>query len=390
MTAQMTNPQGVEKFNDGVQSLLLLTPFFGTLLMKLRHEVDDTVPTLYVDGRTIGYSSNFIASLPPAQVMFAIAHEVMHAAWMHVPRLRHYMDTGIGPDGKKLDWALFQKAMDYPVNASLVESRIGEPWPPCCLDLKRFPSSMTPEEVYCILRQQKGPAEGQALDEHRHATPCDPTTGSPEVDAITEADVQQAANVCKAMRGTLPAGIDRLLGQIRKPTVSPWKRIRSFVASTLSGYDSTSWKRLDRRMMARGIGVPGRVAKGAGTIAIVADTSGSIDQRTLTLFAGHMAAIFDDTRPKLVRVYWVDAAVHRRDEFKNISEMRTMLAKKVPGGGGTDMRVGVTQAIEDGCDGVVVLTDGYTPFCDGGKTPVIWAITTDRKSPYGETVHISE
>ena len=34
-----------------------------------------------------------------------------------------------------------------------------------------------------------------------------------------------------------------------------------------------------------------------------------------------------------------------------------------------------------------ILTDGYTPF-DEAHFPVVWVITTDVDSPYGETVHI--
>ena len=83
---------------------------------------------------------------------------------------------------------------------------------------------------------------------------------------------------------------------------------RQFVTSTMSGRDMTTWRRLQRRLIVRRIGYPGRVAHGTGHIAIVVDTSGSIDQKMLNLFGGHMAAIMDDARPELVSLLWVDAA----------------------------------------------------------------------------------
>lgn len=402
------DPKGVERFNDGVQALLLSQPFFGTLLMKLRH-VEEHCGTLYTDGCDIGYDSHFLAMQSIQQAEFVIAHEVLHNAWVHLDRIHHYVDTGIGPDGQPLDMALFNKALDYPINASLVESRIGQvpvghdgkPFP-MCLDPVRFPPTMTPEEVYCLLREQQngggrgkggkpgsgkpgspGAGDGQeALDQHR-PKPHGATNG------ITEADVVQAANVCKAMRGTLPAGIDRMLGEIKRPTVSPWRRLRQFVTTSLAGYDSSTWRRLQRRMIVRGVGMPGRVQQGAGVVGIVVDTSGSIDDKMLQLFGGHMAAIMADARPLAIKVYWTDAKVHRVDDAKSATDLRRILSGKIPGGGGTDMPEGVQAAERDGCDSIVVLTDGYTPFCDSRK-PLIWAITTQRRSPYGETVHISE
>jgi predicted metal-dependent peptidase len=92
--------------------------------------------------------------------------------------------------------------------------------------------------------------------------------------------------------------------------------------------------------------------------------------------------------PREVLVYWVDAHVHRKDEIKNSTQLRALLAKPVPGGGGTDMRKGVRAAEIDKCDAIVVLTDGYTPFCDSPR-PLMWAITSHNiKAPHGQTIHI--
>lgn len=394
-TPLVLNPKGVEIFNDAVQALLLSQPFFGTLLMKLKHKADPTCPTLCVDGRHVIYGPDFMAQQNVDQATFCVAHEVMHMAWEHLPRIRHYVECGIGPDGKPLDPELFNMALDYPINAALLSSgqNIGA-YPAgieICLDPK-YPADMTPEEVYCDLRKQqkknggKGPGKGKPLDEH--AAGDGPAEG--KADAITGADVIQAANVCKAMRGTLPAGIDRLIGEIKKPSSSPWSRLRQAVTTALSGYDRTSWRRLNRRLIVRGIGYPGKVAEGAGIVGVVADTSGSIGDAMLSLFGGHMAAIIADARPREVRVYWTDAEVHRVDVVKTSTELRMLLSKNIPGGGGTDMCKGMRAAEEDKCDVVVCLTDGYTPFC-AIKPPAYWAITSSGvSSPYGTTLHIGE
>ena len=176
--------------------------------------------------------------------------------------------------------------------------------------------------------------------------------------------------------------------ELRRPDQSPWAILRNFVTSNLPGHDRSSWKRLQRKYAVRGIGMPGRVSMGAGRVGVVIDTSGSIGQDMLNLFASHMGAIITDAMPRDVKIYWVDAKLHRVDDAKNVTDLRRILAKKIPGGGGTDMRIGVAAAEKDKCDSIVVLTDGYTPFCDS-KKPLMWAITSDVKAEgNGRTISI--
>lgn len=381
------------KFDEAVAVLLLGQPFFGTLLMKMEHVCEPNLqpPTMAVSRSKLFYHPDFVESLTLDEAVFVVAHETMHQAWQHLPRLAYYLRSGVGPDGHPLDPQLYNQAMDYPINHALVVSKVGTPvatekWP-MCLDPYRFPESMTPEEVYCLLKQEQekngGKGNGQqAMDGH------DALGDENEPDAITPADVMQAAQMHKAIRGEYPAGIERLLGQLKRPDVSPWRRLRQFITTSLPGHDATTWRKLQRRLVVRGIGYPGRVAQGAGIVGIVADTSGSIDEEVLNLFGGHMAAIIQDAMPKEVRVYWTDAKVHRVDTVKTGSELRALLSKPVPGGGGTDMPKGVRAAEADNCHAIVVLTDGFTPFTDS-KKPVMWAITSHNvSSPHGTTIHI--
>lgn len=380
-------------FDEAVSVLLLTQPFFGTLLMKMEHVEDSTLqpPTACVNRRQLRYHPDFFASLSLDEAVFVIAHEVMHQAWQHLPRLEYYLNAGVGPDGKPLDRHLYSKALDYPINHALVVSKVGAPPDEkkfkICLDPQKYPETMTPEEVYCDLAKQQGKGGGkgnkdQPLDGHDSEAYAD------DAGAITPADILQAAQQHKMIRGEYPAGIERLLGIIKKPDVSPWRRLRNFITTSLPGFDATTWRRLQRRYIVRGVGMPGSVSQGAGRIGIVADTSGSIGQEMLDLFGGHMAAIIADARPLDVVVYWVDARVHRRDIVKTPTELRALLSKPVPGGGGTDMPQGVAAAVADKCNAIVVLTDGYTPFCDC-KTPTMWAITDHGiKAPSGTTIHI--
>lgn len=381
----------MSNFDDAVTTLLLSAPFYGTLLMKMKHVPDTTIPSAYVNFTELRYNPDWFASLSLDECVFVLAHEVGHQALQHLPRLHHYIECGMGPDGKPLDFNTMQQALDYPLNAMLVESGIGKMPSVGLLDMRRFPSTMTPEEVYCLLRKNgggggggggKGDAEGKGFDDHG-------TEGHAEPSSITPADVLQAAETHKAVRGSYPAGMERLLGELKKPDHSPWRRLRQFVTTSLPGHDSTTWRRLQRRLIVRRIGVPGRVSHGAGRVGVVIDTSGSIGKEMLDLFFGHLSAIIADAMPEEVYVYWVDAKVQRVDVVKSASALRVLAGKGVPGGGGTDMRVGVRAAEGDKCDSIAVLTDGYSPFCDSSR-PLMWAITTHSitASGNGKTIHI--
>lgn len=377
-------------FDDACMPLLISQPFFSQLLLKMEIVESTSIPTACVTPRQLIYNPEFFDKLTLDEAIFVIAHEIMHLAWQHLPRVRAYISSGIGPDGKPFDMKIFNMALDYPNNDSLVKGKIGAPPRPeiikICLDPK-YPESMIPEDIYCDL--MKNPPKGgggkggqEALDEHDPGQPG-------EADAITPADVIQAAEQHKRIRGEYPAGIERLLGEMKKPDHSPWSMLRQFVTSSLPGRDATTWRRLQRKMIVRGVGMPGTVANGAGRVGIVADTSGSIDDEMLAIFAGHMASIMADARPKDVVVYWVDAAVHSNEVIKTPSALRAYLQKGAKGGGGTDMTKGVRAAEADKCDAIVVLTDGYTPFCDSNR-PLMWAITSHNVTAEGngKTIHI--
>lgn len=373
-------------FNTAATAAMLQSPFFGQLLMKMKHVSTTEIPTLAVSHNTIFYNPNFLDKLTPEEGVFGVCHELMHVAWMHLPRMKYYHDNGIGPDGKPYSNEKMNIAADFAVNDALRVSGFTIPRKDViniCLDPNKYPYTMTPEEIYCAMPE---PPEGMSsMDGHNsdgEPDPLDPNT-------VTAADVIRAGELAKAV-GSLPAGIDRLLGELRRPDSSPWNRLRRMVKNSLRGYDTTSWRRLNRTMLARGVGMPGPVANGAGRIGVVGDTSGSIGQEMLELFGRHLCAIRDDAKPQEVRIYWTDTRVNQIDVVKTSADLRRVFQNPIKGGGGTDMPVGVQAAIEDKCDCVIVLTDGYTPFGHPQKTPVIWAITeAGIRPPHGQHVHIA-
>jgi predicted metal-dependent peptidase len=303
------------------------------------------------------------------------------------------MGNMAGPDGKAFDAAKYNEAADYVINDLIKVNKIGELHDNWMHD-PAFPYTMTPPEVYAMLpdkpkkgggRGKGGKPGGSQQGQDQHQSGSDPN-GKP--DAVTPADIVQAARAAEQM-GSMPVGLDRLIAGLKKPAHSPWAVLRKQVMSALGGQDTATWRRLQRRLITRGIGAPGRTSYGCNRVGVVVDTSGSIGDEILALFGGHMGAILSDARPREIRVYWTDAQVHRVDAVKTGGELRTLLTKPVPGGGGTDMPEGIDAAVADKCEAVVVLTDMYTPFGSKPAVPVIWGAITDVKAPYGTTVRLT-
>jgi predicted metal-dependent peptidase len=193
-------------------------------------------------------------------------------------------------------------------------------------------------------------------------------------------------------QGLLPANLRKIFSLVLEPKVD-WKdRIRALVMRAV-GSDEYSWRALDRRLIVRGIGAPGRLGYTCGIIVIGVDTSGSIwaSPKTLEMFFAEMGGILEDLNPEIVHVVWCDAAVHRVDEVTDPQDIQLLRAEPVPGGGGTDFRPVFDwvreQRIEP--DALIYLTDLMGTFpSHQPEFPVIWGTICDFQVPWGEKVLI--
>jgi predicted metal-dependent peptidase len=139
---------------------------------------------------------------------------------------------------------------------------------------------------------------------------------------------------------------------------------------------------------------PGRAGRGAGTVVIGADTSGSMGEAEIALYFAEMFGILEDVRPKRLVVMWCDAAVGRVDEVEDASELLTLRGKGAPGGGGTDFRPVFDEikklGIEPDC--LVFFTDGYGTFPAATEAtyPVLWGSVACKPEhyPFGDVVQL--
>jgi predicted metal-dependent peptidase len=97
-------------------------------------------------------------------------------------------------------------------------------------------------------------------------------------------------------------------------------------------------------------------------VAVVVDTSGSISNKVLQATLAEVMAITKAVGNSAgIEVIACDYVAYPSVRVRSVGDVRKL---ELPGGGGTDMREGITAAlaIKPRPDAIVVVTDGLTPW----------------------------
>ncbi|MGW4297317.1 VWA-like domain-containing protein [Micromonospora chersina] len=151
------------------------------------------------------------------------------------------------------------------------------------------------------------------------------------------------------------------LGSRRAGAVD-WRRaltgaVREAAAWASGAVDYTYQWPSRRSQVLRGVVLP-RLRQPVPRVAIVVGTSGSMSDGRLAVALAEVSGVLRAVGigGNRVTVLSCDAAVQVVRPVHTVGEVR------LAGGGGTDMRVGVTEALRHRPHIIVVLTDGYTPW----------------------------
>jgi predicted metal-dependent peptidase len=187
------------------------------------------------------------------------------------------------------------------------------------------------------------------------------------------------------LHGTMPGDLIDYIKSLEKvkPSVD-WKRLlRLFASMNGRSYVAHTMKRISKRYGTR----PGIKIKRLWKIAVVIDTSGSIDQVTLQLFINEINHIHRCGAD--ITLIQCDAAVQEVVTYK------PSMTVTVKGGGGTnfDPVLELIKKSKNNYSGVIYFTDGYAPSPTIKiKQSLIWVITPDGKTGdhliYGKQVQI--
>jgi len=371
--------------------LLISEPFFASLLLQLKvvestHRPD--IKTMATDGKNLFYNDDYIRCLSEAELIFVLAHEVLHVA------LEHHLRCA------KRDLRLWNIACDYAVNLQLLNANIGKI--PQGILLDHTYEGMAAEEIYQCLAKNQNAGDNTDL--------ADPGGCGAILDAAKDLDdsditalrrqnqiaVRQAVAIAAAQAGgrdRLPEALKGIIEQITKAKVDWQTLLRRYIDE--SSHQDYSWGTPNRRMLAFNIIMPGLVSDGLSQLVIAVDTSASIDLPLLAEFTAEIQAAFDEGLADQLTVISADTKVRNVQIF----EKGATLCLNPVGRGNTAFAATFNWIRNNAPNAALVIyfTDLMTrDFGTAPDAPVLWAIYGDSKTyahssqnlPFGTPIHI--
>ncbi len=328
--------------------LLFNNPFFGTLVMQLPLQEENTwCQTAAVDGRWIYWNRKFFEGLSLDETIFVLAHEVMHVVYDHFGR-RSHRDPGY--------WNM---AGDYVINAMLINEKIGAmPTKPVPvkdgegntsqrvgLYDKRY-EGWTSEAVYDDLQRRKVKKQ-LTLDVHiemgKDAQNSEGKKGNQgipiEIDeealkGIREELKTKVLQAAQAGQGRLPAAIARLVDSLVEAKINWRDYIQQSIQSQLTS--DYSWHRPNRRHMGEDVIFPTLIKEDTIDVEITIDQSGSISAEMARDFLSEVHGIAQQYNNFTIAVSTFDTRLYNRQEF-NSENIDELLDYEPKGGGGTNI-----------------------------------------------------
>ena len=387
--------------------------YYGTYVIGIPLIESESIPTACTDGTMIMFNPTWLLHegdkvkplRPRDQVIFVLAHEVMHIC------LKHGLRMGFR------DPSLWNVACDFAINLLLHKGKVGVMPPaeinpktgekyPILLDMKY--DGMSAEAIYDLLekehKKQGGSGKLQLGDVVIDLSQSDPggTGGfkkptaedgselsankTQEIERDIDSKTSAALAAAKAI-GQMPRELELLLKTSLKPIIDWRDRLRQFVFRQIP--NDYSWSRPSRRHLSHDLYLPHIEKSGVGKILVIMDTSGSVNYSSPesegAQYYSEIKAIHEDVMPETLHIMYCDSKVAGHDTFQSGEE--PILNPR--GGGGTDFRPPFKMVDEIGVDiqCAIYLTDGHGPFPSQPPSyPVLWVITSDVVAPWGETV----
>lgn len=325
-------------------------PYLATALFSLTVVESEDIATMGVDRHWRCYvSPDFVAATPVPELAGTWIHEVAHLLRDHHGRAAHLREHPLR----------LNVAQDLEINDDLIADGLPLPAGIQLPHLYGLPDGLVFESY--LPRLPPAPPEVDCgSGAHGSSRPWElgPAGGVGAVEA--EAIRRDAARQIRSA-GTVPAGWRRWAAQVLEPKVDWRQQLRGSVREAVAwagGAVDYTYRRPSRRSAA----VPGVVLpslrRPVPRVAVVVDTSGSMSEALLTAALTEVGGVLRAVGigGNRVTVLSCDADVHAVRAVADVGEVELI------GGGGTDMRVGIEEALRGRPQIVIVLTDGYTPW----------------------------
>lgn len=405
--------------------------FLSCLVAKLEWVEDESVkvmgsPTMCVSVKQLRYHPEFVKETSHDDLMGVVAHELMHVIFQHVLEWRN-------PKGKIAPiWTMAQEhvvndAVLNMFNLSLPGNYVYDPDAKGMYTeeayqffLKKYPQiTDAHSKIFeMMLAGGEGEGDGSGGDEEGDEQGEGQAGSGEEKDgegespggdiesllediaskvmdshkssegSMTEEEetilkgrikdmVAEAATAAK-MAGKMPAGLERLVGEIIDPKI-PWQHV---LADFSGGWarDDYSYRRPNRKYIYQGIVMPSlRSEMLEGVVAF--DLSGSIGREEATIFYSELKGILNAFPSYRLHLMSFDSIVQNYQVIETGEEPD--LDTLFKGGGGTSFhcvldRIQV-EAIQPNF--LIMLTDGYASEPEQPNYPVLWVLTPNHQKP---------
>ena len=373
--------ESARRLSGCVTSLLTGQPFFGSLALRLPLRPDPTRETLASDGRELRYSPGWVARTDADRIRTAVARVVFACA------LKHHTRRG-GRDPERWQRASQLVTHGELRRAGFVLPAEAEAWEDLSVEdaYERLGEESGGEAGDGGASEPSGPPgsgdegkpggdasasgqDGPAGDGGSPAPPSHDPAGTGEVmdaaargareeedgascadasfDAAAEEQawdeaVHQAVNLAQA-QGSRPGRIEETLRGAHRSRLD-WRTVlRQYLVSATR--DDYRWSVPNRRFLDAGLYLPSMHCEGIATLAVLIDTSGSLDSGTLATFWAEVRAVAEELRPHTLAVVQVDTRVQEAAVYHADDLPETLTAR---GRGGTDFRPGFAWLAREG------------------------------------------
>lgn len=355
-------------------------PYLSTAVYSLVTVPTDRVARMSTDAYWRLYvNPMWILATDVDAVAAEIAHQVWHLLADHPGRA---IDCGVDAAGRDR-WKM---AADLTV-AEVLPLETGLPRPESMFQ----DPNKSAEEYFRLLRARPVTSPPLGLDpDHTCGSGCDgmardhdlppgdaemPGLSTQAAEAIRKTVAIEFREHCRTY-GSAPGEWGRWVRNILDPVV-PWQQVLHAAVRRGIGWGQGqvdyTYSKISRRQHAVGAVVLPALRRPVPAVAVVIDTSGSIDDGLLSQAMGEVRAVLASLAvpDSSVTVLAVDAAVHTVQQVRDVREVQ------LAGGGGTGMGAGIAGALANRPppQTIIVLTDGYTPWPTmPAPVPVIVAV----------------
>lgn len=408
----------LKRIERGLKLLTVPMPYLAGLAAALKFSLDDRIPTMgvFASGRMIA-NPQFAAKLKDNELIFVLAHELMHLALRTHERAKgsHHLE--------------FNYAHDYIIN-DILRHELGFTAVPAggldmpgarekgaeqiVLEMRRNAEKMQSKtQVFdgkdtTVGRAlgkgsqngdgsagSSGEQAGDVLDDKREREmfPADAAAQRADQEKMREAAAKalalaKAVGAMKGMRGMGGGGQQQVVAALRGMYRTPWQVVlQRWLESVAPG--ERTFTRPSRRPVERDdVVLPGRRRQG-WILNVVLDTSGSMEQE-IPLVLGAIADFADIAAVDQVRLLQCDTDVTADD----LVDPTDLARYQVSGFGGSDMTPAMLRLAEDPqVRGAAVITDGDIAFPpEPPPYEVLWILPAGSSSgfqpPYGSVIRM--